>query len=136
MSIDFTRSTISHPKCFDLNSGNTATSITNVSIEQSLRLLLTTAKGELLGDPFYGTNTIAFINEPNDLVLRDEIIDDYLSAIAKYEKRIVVTEDDIAIIQTNTNVNITIRYLIKELNKSEKFELSLLRGEYNGIEQF
>lgn len=136
MPLDLTRSTISHPKCFDLNSGKTSISKTNVSIEQSLRLLLTTAKGELLGDPFYGTNTLAYINEPNDLVLRDEIIDDYITAINAYEKRVVVGEEDIVITQTDSKVDISITYYMKELGKTGTFELSMLRGDYNGNQQF
>lgn len=135
MAIDFTRSTISHPKCFDLNSGKTSTSLSNVSIEQSLRLLLTTAKGELLGDPFFGTNTLAYINEPNDLVLRDEIIDDYVTAISAYEKRVSVGEDDISIVQTDSKVDISITYYMKELGQTGTFELSMLRGDYNGNQQ-
>lgn len=135
MAIDFTRSTISHPKCFDLNSGKTSTSISNVSIEQSLRLLLTTAKGELLGDPFYGTNTLVYINEPNDLVLRDEIIDDYITAISTYEKRVTVGEEDIEIIQTDSKIDVSITYYMKELGKTGTFELSMLRGDYNGNQQ-
>lgn len=135
MAIDFTRSTISHPKCFDLNSGKTSTSISNVSIEQSLRLLLTTAKGELLGDPFYGTNTLVYINEPNDLVLRDEIIDDYITAISTYEKRVTVGEEDIEIVQTDSKIDVSITYYMKELGKTGTFELSMLRGDYNGNQQ-
>lgn len=131
----FTRTTIAHPECFDLNSGKTAVSDTNVSIEQSLRLLLTTAKGELFGDPFFGTNIMAFINEPNDLVLKDEIIDDFVSAISSYEKRVSVAEDDIDVVQTDAKVNVTITYFIKELGKVGTFELSMLRGDYNGDQQ-
>lgn len=135
MAIDFTRTTISHPECFDLNSGKTSVSKSNISIEQSLRLLLTTAKGELLGDPFYGTNTLAYINEPNDLVLRDEIIDDYVTAISAYEKRVTVGENDINITQTDSRVNVSITYYIKELGQTGTFELSMLRGDYNGNQQ-
>lgn len=135
MNERFSRTTITHPKCFDLNSGNTSVSSSIGSIEQCLRLLLTTSKGELLGDPFFGTNIMAFINEPNDIVLKDEIVDDFVNAIKSYEKRITVGQDDITIVQIDKKVNISITYYVNELGKVGNFELSMLRGDYNGDQQ-
>ena len=126
-----TINTISHPKCFDKNSGNTSISQDRISIEQCLRLLLTTSRGELLGDPYYGTNLMTFINEPNDLVLRDEIIDDFVYSIKKYEKRVRVSEEDIDVEADGKNVHIEIRYYISQLGVYETFELSVLRGDYD-----
>lgn len=125
------KNTISHPKCFDKNSGNTSISNDRVSIEQCLRLLLTTSRGELLGDPYYGTNLMTFVNEPNDLILRDEIIDDFVYSIKKYERRISVSEEDIIIDIDGKNVNIKINYKITQLGTYETFELSVLRGDYD-----
>lgn len=125
------RNTISHPKCFDKNSGNTSISNDRISIEQCLRLLLTTSRGELLGDPYFGTNLMTFVNEPNDLVLRDEIIDDFVYSIKRYEKRISVSERDISIEIDRESVYININYLIVQLGVYKTFELSILRGEYD-----
>lgn len=125
------KNTISHPKCFDKNSGNTSISNYRISIEQCLRLLLTTSRGELLGDPYYGTNLMTFVNEPNDLILRDEIIDDFVYSIKKYERRISVSEEDIIIDIDGKNVNIKINYKITQLGTYETFELSVLRGDYD-----
>lgn len=125
------KNTISHPKCFDKNSGNTSISNDRISIEQCLRLLLTTSIGELLGDPYFGTNLMTFVNEPNDLILRDEIIDDFVYSIKKYERRISVSEEDIIIDIDGKNVNIKINYKITQLGTYETFELSVLRGDYD-----
>lgn len=125
------KNTISHPKCFDKNSGNTSISNDRISIEQCLRLLLTTSRGELLGDPYFGTNLMTFVNEPNDLILRDEIIDDFVYSIKKYERRISVSEEDIIIDIDGKNVNIKINYKITQLGTYETFELSVLRGDYD-----
>lgn len=123
------RNTIAHPVCFDKNSGRTSVNYNNVSIEQSLRLLLLSSRGELIGDPFFGTNLMMYINEPNDIVLEDMIINDFLYAINRYEKRISVSENDIHISGTDAKVNIEIGYYIVQLGTYKTFELSVLRGD-------
>lgn len=43
---------------------------------QNLKMLLWSEKGELFGDPYYGTGLKKYLYEQNDLILRDILIDD------------------------------------------------------------
>lgn len=123
--------TISHPTCFDISTGKTLTVSSYTSINQCLGLLFTSAKGELLSDPDFGTNLFAYILEPNDLMLRDMVVDDILYAVNKYEKRITMSESDINITSTRDYVVISVNYFIKKTGDTETFEVTLDRGDYN-----
>lgn len=125
----YTKNTISHPSCFNRNSGRTQVSTSRVSVEQSLRLLLTSSKGELLGDPYYGTNLMMYKGEPNDLVLQDMIVDDFMSAINRYEKRVEVSQDSFIFEIDAHKIYIAIRYKLVDTGTEQNFELSVLRGE-------
>lgn len=125
----YTKNTISHPSCFNRNSGRTQVSTQKASVEQCLRLLFTSSKGELLGDPFYGTNLMMYKNEPNDLVLQDMIVDDFVSAAKKYETRVEITQDDFTFVIDANKLYISINYRLVDTGTEHTFELSVLRGE-------
>jgi phage baseplate assembly protein W len=111
--------------------GKTVLVTDSESINESLTLLIKTVKGELFGDPGYGTNIIRFIYEPNDDILKELIIDDLLQSIPLYEKRIKVTSSDINIISDENAVYISIKYTIITSGLSNTLELTMLKEENN-----
>ena len=62
---------------------------------QNLKLLLWSEKGELFGDPYYGTGFKKYLYDQNDLVLEDIVIDDVYTTIALFMPQIKVNRKDI-----------------------------------------
>jgi len=85
-----------------------------VSVEQSLKSLLSTSKGELLGDPAFGCNILKYVYDNNDAILSDVIRTEIITAINNYETRVTVTKNDIVINKDidNNLLLIKIKYVI------------------------
>ena len=119
------RNTIIHPKCFNVVTGRTQLNTIHQSIQQSLRLIFTTTKGELLGDPAFGCNLSKFIYETNCNIQWALIEDDLREAIKNYETRIDV--DEILFSNPNSNtLSITVRYSLKQIEESGEVTFSML----------
>ncbi len=97
---------------------------------QNLLLLLWSNKGELFGDPYYGTNLKRFLYEQNDAILRDLIIDDIYTAIKLFMPQITVERKDITL-KSDTRGTITAN--IKAINKldfsTDMYNIVLLQSE-------
>lgn len=97
---------------------------------QNLILLLQSNKGELFGDPYYGTNLKKFLFDQNDIILRDLVADDIYSAIKLFMPQISVDRSDI-VIKSDTRGNITAS--IKAVNKldfsTDLYNIILLQSE-------
>lgn len=63
----------------------------------NLKLLLLSFKGQLLGDPYFGTNIHKIIYSNNTQILQDLIIDDIYVAIAQFMPQLRVERKDIEI---------------------------------------
>ena len=74
----------------------------------NLKLLLLSYKGNLLGDPYYGTNLHKIIYSNNHQILKDLIIDDIYTAIAEFMPQLKVNRDDIVVWGDKTNLYATI----------------------------
>lgn len=88
---------IKHPNTFSLVSGETSLVKYLDSINQSIRLILTTSRGELFGDPAYGTNLKELIFEFAGVPLETAIREEIVRVLNLYEKRIFISEEDIDI---------------------------------------
>lgn len=62
------------------------------SIEDSLRILLTTPRGERVMRARYGVNTNLFLFENNDRVLEEAIRFDVVQAVRSFEPRVLLTQ--------------------------------------------
>ena len=77
---------------------------------QNLKLLLWSEKGELFGDPYYGTGFKKYLYDQNDLVLEDIIIDDVYTTIALFMPQIKVNRKDIKLIRDDKGqLSVTIK---------------------------
>jgi phage baseplate assembly protein W len=107
---------IKFPNIFNLYSGITDTETEYTSINRCLALILTTAKGELLGDPDYGCILYEQLFNGYTEDVKDTIIDGIVEAIKQYEKRIVVYKNDVSIDRDEDNehlYHIHISYKVK-----------------------
>jgi len=97
------------------------------SISQSLKNILMTSPGEMLGDPFFGCRLKEFLFEL-DYNLRDLIRDEIARAIITYEPR--VTIQDISINSNDNEANklyivlkVTINATFEELDIALPFDI-------------
>ena len=67
---------------------------------QNLKMLLWSEKGELFGDPYYGTSLKRYLYDQNDTVLIDILIDDIYTAITLFMPQIKVNRDDIQLVRS------------------------------------
>ena len=78
---------------------------------QNLKMLLWSEKGELFGDPEFGTGLKRYLYDQNDYVLADLIIDNIYTAIATFMPQIYVTRNDIKLEADQAKIIVTIKAL-------------------------
>lgn len=111
----FTNS-IKYPNIFNLTSGDTDVDTEYTSINRCLGLLLTTARGELLGDPDFGCTLYERLFNGFTMSEQTDIKAEIVEAITKYEKRIIVNTTDINIEEIDAEAHtyrIQINYKLK-----------------------
>ena len=122
------KSSISFPTVFSKVNGATKLLSGTDSINNSLKLLLLTRKGELYGDPYYGCSLQDLIYDLDDDSIADEISQSIVECISLYETRVIVNSNDISISITDRDISILINYTVISTNESEELSLVLLRG--------
>ena len=97
---------------------------------QNLKMLLWSEKGELFGDPYFGTGIKRYLYDQNDVVLIDILIDDIYTAITLFMPQIRVDRKDIQLFRSNKG-QVTAK--IKALNKADfstdMYNIVLLEAE-------
>ena len=97
---------------------------------QNIKLLLFSEKGELFGDPYYGTNLRKFLFDQNDLILQDILLDDIYTALALFIPQIKVNRNDIKLIKSgNGSLSLSIKALNKASFTTDMFNIVLLQAE-------
>lgn len=126
MAVD---STISFPKIFNriTKRGTVSTGID--SINECLRCLLLTSKGELIGDPDYGTDIVKCVYDHNDSIMNDILKNDIVNAVSKYMSNIIIVNYEyITITNSENNVDINIKYYINKTDSIGVYKLVMLEG--------
>lgn len=124
--------TIPFTKIFNPQTGKTETLSGAGSIQACLGMLISTCKGELLGDPKFGTNIKKLLANYKGEVLYSLVTEDIVDAVRKYEKRVIVTNSDIFFNESESNPNLiylTIRYQNKTNGMVEELEITLNQEE-------
>ncbi len=99
------------------------------AIKSNLTALLSSDKGALFGDPFYGTKLKTLLwNQTYDPIIRDLIQDDIFEAIYSYMPQITVYRNDITISVVNNVVLASIKVRSDSGIESNLYEISLLTG--------
>ena len=97
---------------------------------QNLKMLLWSEKGELFGDPYFGTGIKKYLYDQNDVILIDILIDDIYTAITLFMPQIRVDRKDIQLFRSNKG-QVTAK--IKALNKADfstdMYNIVLLEAE-------
>jgi hypothetical protein len=107
---------ITHPKMFSLTNGNTGLDSLDVSINRSISLILLTAKGEVFGNPEFGSDIRKFLFQNYNDNLKELIIDEIIESVSKWEDRIILSRNDITIEQNDLVLKIHISYTLTNSN--------------------
>lgn len=118
---------IKHPNTFSISQGNTLLSKYLNSINQSISLILRTAKGELFGDPDFGSNLYTYIYDivENNKVIERTIAEDIVDSINKYETRAFVETSGISFEYEDTTVKINIRYNLRYTDYTTEYQYTI-----------
>ena len=79
----------------------------------NMKLLLTSWKNSLIGDPYFGTNLKKFIYNQNNTVLRDLVIDDIYVSILTFLPQVIIKRNDIKVESDGADVFTTISCINK-----------------------
>ena len=129
------KKSIKYPIIFDSISGRTQLDDEFTSINRCIALILTSAKGELLGSPDFGSHLYELLFDPKDSLTEVNVIEDIVQTLSTYEKRIIVDKSDITIEDVKDTPNtykITITYKLS--NSEVEYSTDVfMSDQLNGI---
>lgn len=115
---------IAFPDMFNRTVTNTVSDYD--STLQNMKMLLWSEKGELFGDPYFGTGLRKYLYEQNDLILKDILIDDIYTAIATFMPQILLERKGITIESDGVMVTATIEAMNRVSFETNLYNLVLL----------
>ena len=105
---------------------NTSSLIDDKSaVKSNMSLILSSEKGSLFGDPYFGsTIKQAIFEQPNSIIV-DLLIDEIYSTIQTYVPQVFLTRRDITIESDHTNLYAVIKYTYIPDNSSDLYTINL-----------
>jgi len=86
-------------------------------IVQSMKIILSTRKGERVTNPYFGCSMHDFLFEPNNEITSNMITDAIRNALIEYEPRIIVEDINVDFAeQLEGIVNIELNYVVRKIN--------------------
>lgn len=122
---------IKYKDIFSLISGETQVLEEIQAIDQSIGLIVSTAKGELFGDPDFGCNLYTYLYKYDGPALYQMIRRDIATNLNKQETRIFVREEDIEIdsLPNEKTLEIKIKYNIRYTQYISQYTYLLRRNK-------
>lgn len=97
---------------------------------QNLKMLIWSEKGELFGDPYYGTGLKKYLFDQNDAILQDLLVDDIYTAISLFMPQLQVSRSDISFDKKeNGELSVTIKALNKADFSTDMYNIVLVNAE-------
>ena len=118
---------ISFPKMF--TSSTTKVVKDRDATLQNLKLLISSEKGELFGDPFFGVNLKKYYFNQNNYVLRDILIDEIYSQLLVFMPQLTIFRNNIKIVQERQKLMLNIKVINKIDFTTNMYELELFNVE-------
>lgn len=107
---------IKHPNEFSAVSGRTQLVKEIESIEQSIRLILLTEKGECFGDPNFGSHLTSYQYQFSGDMLYQMLKDEISESVTSQDSRVTVKAKDIQIEEVEGSLKIVVPYQINYSN--------------------
>jgi len=99
------------------------------SVQDTIRIILTTRPGEQLMSPLFGAGLQNFLDEGNTIAVRRQIQSAITSALQQYENRITVDAVDVTTIdRAPGEIHVQIHYRELRTNASKQFGVSMQAG--------
>ena len=95
------------------------------SIQQNVRLILTTPKGSDIHRPDFGSDLWKFIDQPLNVITLGRIRAEITDAIERWEPRVKVLSVDIERDYMSARLKVSILLEVKELGETAEVELWL-----------
>lgn len=92
----------------------------------NLELMLLSRKGDLLGDPGFGTNLQDIFFKQNNDALSDLLIDEIYTSILKFMPQLSLSRNDISIKYDNFKVTVSINAINKLDGQADLYTIDLL----------
>ena len=121
MALSINKRCIRHPNTFSLSQGKTLLADEIESINQSIRLILSTSKGELFGDPTFGSRLKEMFYDYISDSMNQELKHMISEELNDQEPRIIVSPDSIQVASEGKTVKISITYDLKYTDISSEF---------------
>lgn len=97
----------------------------------NLKLLLSSVKGTLFGDPDYGTDLIVAVFNQNSQVLVDLLIDEIYTTITQNMPQIGITRKSISITSDGVNVYANLQITNKLDYTTNLYQINLTNTEFS-----
>lgn len=97
-------------------------------VSQSLVGLINTTKGELLGDPEFGSNILLYLFEINEEALIDLIANDIYESVMRYVPQIIISRNDITGSIYEDTLRLIVRYSYNNSNGTSTIYINLQGG--------
>lgn len=120
---------IKHPKEFSLSTGKTELVSEIEAINQSIKLILLSAKGEQFGDPDFGSRLYEYLFEYSGEVLYNILRSEIVDSVNSQEPRVVISESGITFVEDGVSLKINIQYNIKYSNYSSESTVIVKKEE-------
>lgn len=96
---------------------------------ECIHLLLGSERGTFTYDPFFGIKLKRYTFNQNDYVLRDQIIDEILTALANFAPQLKVERKNIGIKQSGARLTATIKATNMADYTTDMYDLVLMDAE-------
>lgn len=106
---------IGYPKMFESSSTKVVKGLD--ATKQNLKLLLSSERGDLFGDPDFGIRLKRYLYDQNNYILKDILIDELYNQIAVFMPQLLVDRKDIKIVQDEHNEKAVLYANIKAMNR-------------------
>lgn len=104
------------PRLFSLEEGRSQVDINFESINRSIAFILLTGKGELLGNPDFGSKLKLYQFKEITPEVRNILADEIVDSIKQFESRVELDSSNITIQQSGDTVHINISYSLINSN--------------------
>lgn len=130
------KQSLKHPDIFNLISGKVDFDKDFTSINRCIGLILTTGKGELLGDPEFGCRLYELLFNQYTDSLQEEVKTEIVESITRFEPRVKVDSSDITIEPVDdaerTQYHINIKYRLASADFIGETEVDVVERDIYG----
>lgn len=94
------------------------------AVNKCLEMLVKVNKGELGGDPDFGSNFLIYCYEQNTDILNDQVTDDIVMSVSRYDDRIDINDNDIHTERQEEKILVNCNYYLK--SEDSRLGISML----------